>query len=80
MSNNEQNEDPKENDVPENEQAEGLTAEQAAEARPYDEMEAWKKSKNTLFAVLGVIALCVAISSSIIISSRKKPLKEVYDL
>ena len=63
MSNNVQNEDPKENELPANDQAEGLTAEQAAEARPYDEMEAWKKSKNTLFAVLGVIALCVAISS-----------------
>ena len=63
MSSNEQNEDPKDNELPANDQAEGLTAEQAAEARPYDEMEAWKKSKNTLFAVLGVIALCVAISS-----------------
>ena len=63
MSNNEPTEDPKPNDVPAEEQQDGLTAEQAAEARPYDEMEAWKKSKNTLFSVLGVIALGVAISS-----------------
>jgi FKBP-type peptidyl-prolyl cis-trans isomerase FklB len=63
MSNNEPTEDPKANEVPAEEQPDGLTAEQAAEARPYDEMEAWKKSKNTLFSVLGVIALGVAISS-----------------
>jgi FKBP-type peptidyl-prolyl cis-trans isomerase FklB len=63
MSNNEPTEDPKANEVPAEEQPDGLTAEQAAEARPYDEMEAWKKSKNALFSVLGVIALGVAISS-----------------
>ena len=63
MSNNEPTEDPKPNEVPAEEHPDGLTAEQAAEARPYDEMEAWKKSKNTLFSVLGVIALGVAISS-----------------
>ncbi len=63
MSNNEQNENPKDNEVPEDEQADGLTAEQAAEERPYDEVEAWKKSKNTLFSVLGIIALGVAIST-----------------
>ena len=64
MVNNESNEEPKENEKPVNEELpEGLTAEQAAEARPYDEMEAWKKSKNTLFSVLGAIALGVAISS-----------------
>jgi len=63
MSNNEPTEDPKANEVPAEEQPDGLTAEQAAEARPYDEMEAWKKSKNTLFSVLGVIALGVAIST-----------------
>ena len=63
MSNNEPTEDQKPNEVPAEEQPDGLTAEQAAEARPYDEMEAWKKSKNTLFSVLGVIALGVAISS-----------------
>ena len=64
MANNESNEEPKENEEPANEELpEGLTAEQAAEARPYDEVEAWKKSKNTLFGILGAIALGVAISS-----------------
>ena len=63
MSSNEQNEEPKDNELPESEQADGLTAEQAAEARPYDEVEVWKKSKNTLFSVLGIIALGVAIST-----------------
>jgi FKBP-type peptidyl-prolyl cis-trans isomerase FklB len=63
MSSNEQNEEPKDNELPESEQADGLTAELAAEARPYDEVEVWKKSKNTLFSVLGIIALGVAISS-----------------
>lgn len=63
MSSNDQNEDPKDNELPESDQVDGLTAEQAAETRPYDEVEAWKKSKNTLFSVLGAIALGVAISS-----------------
>jgi len=63
MSSNEHNEEPKDNELPESEQADGLTAELAAEARPYDEVEVWKKSKNTLFSVLGIIALGVAISS-----------------
>jgi len=63
MASNDKNEDSNQNELPESEQTEGLTAEQAAEARPYDEVEAWKKSKNTLFSVLGVIALGVAISS-----------------
>ena len=63
MSSNDQKEDSPQNEEPENEQADGLTAEQAAEERPYDEMEAWKKSKNTLFSVLGIIALVVAIST-----------------
>ena len=63
MSSNEQNEEPKDNELPESEQADGLTAEQAAEVRPYDEVEVWKKSKNTLFSVLGIIALGVAIST-----------------
>jgi FKBP-type peptidyl-prolyl cis-trans isomerase FklB len=64
MANNESNEEPKENEEPANEELpEGLTAEQAAEARPYDEVETWRKSKNTLFGILGAIALGVAISS-----------------
>ncbi len=60
MATNDSKEEPEQNEQPENEQADGLTAEQAAEASPYDEVEVWKKSKNTLFTVLGVIALTVA--------------------
>ena len=63
MANNDQNEEPKQNEEPVEEQATGLTAEEAAGSSPYDEVEVWKKSKNTLFSVLGIIALGVAISS-----------------
>lgn len=63
MANNDQNEEPKQNEEPVEEQVDGLTAEEAAGSSPYDEVEVWKKSKNTLFSVLGIIALGVAISS-----------------
>ena len=63
MANNDPKEEPKHNEEPVEEQVDGLTAEEAAGARPYDEVEVWKKSKNTLFSVLGIIALTVAISS-----------------
>ena len=59
MSNNQSEEEPKENELPSNEQSEGLSAEDAA-SNPYNELEAWKKSKNTLYSVLGLIALGVA--------------------
>ena len=70
MANNEKNtESQNESDVPrdssrpfpedEQEQAPGLTAEEAAE-RVYDEADVWKKNKNGLFALFGVIALAVA--------------------
>ena len=59
MSNNQSEEDPKENKLPSNEQSEGLSAEDAA-SNPYNELDAWKKSKNTLYSVLGLIALGVA--------------------
>ena len=73
-----QNEEPKDNELPESERADGLTAGQAAEVRPYDEVEVWKKSKNTLFSILGIIASCVAISTIYTIiqtrrSNREKP-------
>lgn len=63
MSNEDQNKEPNQNEEPVDELPEGLTAEEAVEARPYDEVEAWRKSKNTLFGVLGAIALGVAVSS-----------------
>ena len=59
MSKNQSEEDPKENESPSNEQSDGLSAEDAA-SNPYNELEAWKKSKNTLYSVLGLIALGVA--------------------
>ena len=59
MATNQSEEDPKENELPSNEQSEGLSAEDAA-SNPYNELEAWKKSKNTLYSVLGLIALGVA--------------------
>ena len=40
-------------------QSEGLSADELAE-RPYDEGDAWNKSKNSLFGTLGLIALAVA--------------------
>ena len=54
---------PDNNGQSENEEPDGLTAEQAAEVTPYDEVEVWRKSKNTLYSVLGIIALTVAATS-----------------
>ena len=51
----EENQSPKETDGDE------TTAENIAE-RAYDESEAWNKSKNSLFLILGVIAVGVAVS------------------
>ena len=51
----EENQSPKETDGDE------TTAENAAE-RLYDESEAWNKSKNSLFLILGVIVVAVAVS------------------
>jgi len=59
MATNQSEEDPKENELPSNEHSEGLSAEDAA-SNPYNELDAWKKSKNTLYSVLGLIALGVA--------------------
>ena len=39
MATNDSKEEPEQNEQPENEQSDGLTAEQAAEASPYDEVE-----------------------------------------
>ena len=59
---NEDKENPSEdNEVPKDAEQvpEGLSAEDAAEPA-YNEKEAWDKSKNTLFTILGAIALGVA--------------------
>ncbi|MDG1139702.1 MAG: FKBP-type peptidyl-prolyl cis-trans isomerase [Opitutales bacterium] len=61
MANEDKEKLSEENELPKDaEQApDGLSAEQAAES-PYDEREAWDKSKNFLFMILGAIALGVA--------------------
>jgi FKBP-type peptidyl-prolyl cis-trans isomerase FklB len=61
MANEDKKNESEENELPaEAEHApDGLSAEQAAEPA-YNEKEAWDKSKNTLFTILGAIALAVA--------------------
>jgi len=61
MANEDKKNESEENELPADaEQApDGLSAEQAAEPA-YNEKEAWDKSKNTLFTILGAIALAVA--------------------
>ena len=61
MANEDKKNESEENELPaEAEHApDGLSAEQAAEPA-YNEKEAWDKSKNTLFTILGAIALVVA--------------------
>ena len=62
MSNNKEQEpeENNENSAPVEGEVAGLSAEQASEGR-YDEALAWQKSKNLLYAVLGLIALGVGI-------------------
>ena len=61
MANEDKNNPSEENEQPADSepQSEGLSAEELAE-RPYDEGDAWNKSKNSLFGTLGLIALAVA--------------------
>ena len=61
MANEDKNNPSEENEQPAEAepQSEGLSAEELAE-RPYDEGDAWNKSKNSLFGTLGLIALAVA--------------------
>ena len=62
MSNNKEQEpeENNENSAPVEGEVAGLSAEQASEGH-YDEALAWQKSKNLLYAVLGLIALSVGI-------------------
>lgn len=55
---NQENEAP----APEEQPLEGLTADQAAES-PYDATEVWNKNKNSLYILLGAIAIGVAAVS-----------------
>jgi FKBP-type peptidyl-prolyl cis-trans isomerase FklB len=61
MANEDKNNLSEENEQPADAepQSEGLSADELAE-RPYDEGDAWNKSKNSLFGTLGLIALAVA--------------------
>ena len=61
MATNNESDSEKNNDasVPSDAEQEGLSAEQAGE-HTYSEAEAWKKSKNTLLTLLGLIAIGVA--------------------
>ena len=64
MANEESKNENPENQTPADEEqpAEGLTADQAAESS-YDPTEVWNKNKNSLFTLLGAIALGVAAVS-----------------
>ena len=61
MATNKDSDSEKNNDdsIPNENEADGLSAEQAGE-NTYSEAEAWKKSKNTLLLLLGLIAISVA--------------------
>jgi len=61
MDKDNENKPLEENQSPEGTNDDETTAENAAE-RLYDESEAWNKSKNSLFLILGVIAVGVAVS------------------
>ena len=61
MANEENKNENQENETPAQEEqpVEGLTADQAAE-NPYDATEVWDKNKNSLYLLLGAIAIGVA--------------------
>ena len=60
MDKDNENKPLEENQSPEGTNGDETTAENAAE-RLYDESEAWNKSKNSLFLILGVIVVAVAV-------------------
>ena len=70
---------PKNNDasIPGETEQEGLTAEQAGE-HSYSEADAWKKSKNSLLMLLGLIAIGVAVYTYLDDSERKKQSERSY--
>ena len=61
MDKDNENKPLEENKSPDGTDGDETTAENAAE-RLYDERESWNKSKNSLFLILGVIAVAVAVS------------------
>jgi len=64
MANEENKNENQENEAPapEEQPLDGLTADQAAES-PYDATEVWNKNKNSLYILLGAIAIGVAAVS-----------------
>ena len=79
MSNNKEQEpeENNENSAPVEDEVAGLSAEQASEGH-YDEALAWQKSKNLLYAVLGLIALGVGIYTYNSNSERAEQSKRSY--
>ena len=63
--------------IPSENEVDGLSAEQAGE-NTYSEAEAWKKSKNTLLLLLGLIAISVAGFTFLDISENEKLSERSY--
>ena len=79
MATHKESEPEKNNDasIPGETEQEGLTAEQAGE-HSYSEADAWKKSKNSLLTLLGLIAIGVAVYTYLDDSERKKQSERSY--
>jgi FKBP-type peptidyl-prolyl cis-trans isomerase FklB len=79
MATNKDSDSEKNNDdsIPNENEADGLSAEQAGE-NTYSEAEAWKKSKNTLLLLLGLIAISVAGFTFLDISENEKQSERSY--
>ena len=79
MATHKESEPEKNNDasIPGETEQEGLTAEQAGE-HSYSEADAWKKSKNSLLMLLGLIAIGVAVYTYLDDSERKKQSERSY--
>ena len=79
MATHKESEPEKNNDasIPGETEQEGLTAEQAGE-HSYSEADAWKKSKNSLLMLLGLIAIGVAAYTYLDDSKREKQSERSY--
>ena len=79
MATNKESESEENNDAstPGDNEQEGLTADQAGEYT-YNEADAWKKSKNTLFMFLGAIAIAVTAYYIVDTSEREAESERSY--
>ena len=79
MATNKDSDSEKNNDdsIPNENEVDGLSAEQAGE-NTYSEAEAWKKSKNTLLLLLGLIAISVAGFTFLDSSENEKQSERSY--